>query len=279
MNTNWLKTLNTLIPYLEYFSLSKECRNSWPSHRHNHNTLELHIILQGSCKIEVESEIINITEGQGFLLRANAFHCSLETSTPFLRFSISFLLENELLLFTNSNLEKPYILFQTTPSMRQICYEIFNEYDKTVAYMKQEMISSLLSQLIIHMFRNISQNNLPYKNTDLPIHMMFQTIDCFFSIPLEPIEKDFSRKNLAASLHCSERQLNRLIYKLYGITFQEKRMQARMDYAKFLLRNTNKTITEICQLVGYSDESTFRKFFKSNSNMTPHEFRRSYKKT
>ena len=277
MNNNWIKTLNKTIPYLEYPSLAKKSRSVWISQRHNHITHELHIILQGSCKVEIASEIINLQAGQALLICPNAFHCSIETSVPFLRFSISFLMAHESAIRCSAGKESPYILFHATPEILRMCYETFEEYDTINSICKHEMLSALLSQLLIHAFRIIQQKTST-SNVDTADYFMFQIIDDFFAIPIKPIEKNYSRKALAESLHCSERQLNRLIYKLYGITFEQKRLQARMDYAKFLLHKTDNTIAEICTLVGYTSESTFYRFFKSNCGMTPQEFRRSHSK-
>lgn len=278
MNNNWTKTLSKTIPYLEYPSLAKESRGVWISQRHNHITCELHIILQGNCRVEIENEIINLKAGQALLIHPNAFHCNIETSVSFLRFSISFLMTDESAIWGNSEKEKPYILFHASPTMLQTCYEVFEEYDSGNPAWKQEMLSALLSQLLIRTFRIIQQKKTSSSDADTTDYFTFHIIDAFFAIPIKPIEKDYSRKALAESLHCSERQLNRLIYKLYGITFEQKRLQARMDYAKFLLRKTDNTVAEICTLVGYTNESTFYRFFKTNCGMTPQEFRRIYSK-
>ena len=98
------------------------------------------------------------------------------------------------------------------------------------------------------------------------------TIEMFFS---SEREDKCTRKNLAQQLHCSERQVNRILMQLYGMNFRQKKQQTRIDYAKFLLRNTDKKISEICTLVGYADETAFYKSFKANCQMTPQEFRRS----
>jgi AraC-like DNA-binding protein len=43
--------------------------------------------------------------------------------------------------------------------------------------------------------------------------------------------------------------------------------------ARALLKHTNWNISEIAWCLGFEDTSNFVKFFKKNSELTPHQFR------
>ena len=64
-----------------------------------------------------------------------------------------------------------------------------------------------------------------------------------------------------------------MMMELYNMTFQEKRIHARMDYAKFLLRTTQMEVSRIGVLVGYTSETSFFKVFKTYCGMTPLKYR------
>lgn len=277
MTDNWLKPLSNAIPYMEYRSISKTNRHIWSDERHSHAVSELHIILKGSAKLEIADKVITLREGEAILIHPDTFHCNTEISTPFLRFSVSFLIKKEYRL--RNDPEESYRIFNAGETILRACNEIFEECDRGDSFWREEMLSTLLSKLLIHVIRTLRQCQPDQSAANFGNLSTFQRIDHFFAVSTKQVTKDYSRKALAKTLHCSERQLNRLIYSLYGMTFQEKRQLARMDYAKFLLRNTNKTVNEISNLIGYSNESSFYKLFRSECGMTPQEFRNRHQQS
>jgi transcriptional regulator GlxA family with amidase domain len=52
-----------------------------------------------------------------------------------------------------------------------------------------------------------------------------------------------------------------------------------MDHAGWLLRTTNKSIGEICSIVGYNSETTFFKNFRNHYDMTPLQYRKQHQST
>lgn len=273
MNNNWIKTLDTVIPYLDHHSLSTSLRNDWGIYRHNHAVCELHIILEGSSKFQIEEDIFQLEAGQALIIRPGVFHSNIEITKPFLRLSLSFSITDKFNVWKDDDLNISYFHFKVTPFILQTCYNIFEEHDKGTSYLGQEMLSVLISQLLISIFRTVQKNKTTDSDAVTSDFRIYQTVDAFFSIPINPYEKDFSRKKLANALHCSERQIDRLIPKLYSMTFQQKRNQARMDYAKYLLSHTDKKISEICTLVGYANAAPFNRLFKSHYGITPQKFR------
>ena len=61
------------------------------------------------------------------------------------------------------------------------------------------------------------------------------------------------------------------------MTFREKSMRARMDYAAWLLRTTDKCAGEIARLVNYSSEPSFFSAFKRYFGVTPLRYRQVYR--
>ena len=61
-----------------------------------------------------------------------------------------------------------------------------------------------------------------------------------------------------------------------GMTFLEYLSGVRMDAAKHLLKETNRTVADICAAVGYSDVRYFTKSFTKYSGLKPNEYRKLY---
>lgn len=79
---------------------------------------------------------------------------------------------------------------------------------------------------------------------------------------------------IAKSNYYSEAYLNKLFKKYTGKTIMEYVIDVRINQAKVLLKQSNKSINEIAREVGYSDRSYFSKSFKKEVGITPSEYRR-----
>ena len=67
-----------------------------------------------------------------------------------------------------------------------------------------------------------------------------------------------------------------LFKKECGSNFLEYLSEVRMNHAKELLKETNLSIAEICEKVGYNDLKHFTKNFKKNARIKPNEYRKLY---
>ncbi len=75
--------------------------------------------------------------------------------------------------------------------------------------------------------------------------------------------------------HCgiSEGHLSRLFHRTTGLTFREYISQVRIDRAKSLLLNTNKTVTEIAYESGFQSLSQFHRAFRKAHQTSPGKLR------
>lgn len=78
---------------------------------------------------------------------------------------------------------------------------------------------------------------------------------------------------VAEHLHLNPSYFSRLFKKETGMTFIEYVTSMKMERAKELLDATNHTVGEICERLGYDNQSYFIKTFKSYAGMTPAEYR------
>ena len=70
----------------------------------------------------------------------------------------------------------------------------------------------------------------------------------------------------------------RRVFKLEtGLSPKAYITKARMDYAEYLLKNTNMNITEIAVRLGYNAVCGFNKIFSSLHDMSPSAYRKRYK--
>ncbi|SEF78442.1 two-component system, response regulator YesN [Eubacterium ruminantium] len=85
--------------------------------------------------------------------------------------------------------------------------------------------------------------------------------------------KDLILDDVSKELQISPYYFSKLFKKRTGSTFIEYLTNMRMEKAKELLRNTAKSMKEICLEVGYADANYFSRTFKKNVGVTPSEYK------
>ncbi len=91
-------------------------------------------------------------------------------------------------------------------------------------------------------------------------------------------QKDISLDDISRELNISPYYFSKLFKEETGENFVEYVTVRRMDKARSLLRNPDKSIKEICAEVGYSDPNYFSRIFKKYQGVTPTEYKEKCEK-
>ena len=269
---HWEKPFSAVIPYLQWTELNDGATDTWDTGRHNHAAYELHIILTGHCTLSINSTEVTLQAGQGILIAPEVFHAPAMISQPFFRFSATFFPGDGQLAGLVPE-KGSFATFLVSDSIKTLCSAVLAEIRNEGGLFHKEMLSSQFSLILLQVFRTIKENAFAYGESVSNAKQLedMTVIDRFF-VTTPP--KLRTKENLAQLLHCSQRQVLRKIYALYGMSFQEKLMISRIDTAQHLLRVTDKSIEEICMLVGYAGTAAFYKAFKRYADSTPIKYRK-----
>lgn len=104
------------------------------------------------------------------------------------------------------------------------------------------------------------------------------TIQKVVSIIHKQSGEDLSLKTIAEELHLSVVYLGQLFKKETDLSFNQYLNQVRIKKAQEMLLETQQTINEISEAVGYNNTNYFSKMFKKLNGLTPKEFRDIYEK-
>jgi AraC-like DNA-binding protein len=85
-------------------------------------------------------------------------------------------------------------------------------------------------------------------------------------------EKNLTVAFIAEACDMSKRSLQRRLAEK-GTHYSEVLAQVRFDVAKRMLRDENKSVTDISQLMGYSDATHFARAFRRIAGIAPHLYR------
>ncbi|KIL40699.1 hypothetical protein SD70_11465 [Gordoniibacillus kamchatkensis] len=87
------------------------------------------------------------------------------------------------------------------------------------------------------------------------------------------LDRKISLEDAAAHLHLHPSYLSRLFKRETGENFVEYVTRMKMDKAKELLENTDKTVEDIAEMLGYDNKNYFGKLFKAHTGTVPNTFR------
>lgn len=96
------------------------------------------------------------------------------------------------------------------------------------------------------------------------------------------MDRDFAEplaiSDLAAAAFSSPAHFVRRFKVAFGETPHRYLQRRRIERAKEMLRNTQKSVTEICFAVGFSSLGTFSRTFKHLSGASPSRYRASWRR-
>jgi len=86
-------------------------------------------------------------------------------------------------------------------------------------------------------------------------------------------DNDISLDSVAKNVYVHPSYLSRIFSQQFNCHFRSYINTLRINMASELLAETDKTVGEICQEVGFSDHSYFNKVFRQLKGVTPSEYR------
>jgi len=89
--------------------------------------------------------------------------------------------------------------------------------------------------------------------------------------------KQFNVSDMSDSLYVSYRHLSRLFKEVTGFTLTQMLNEIKVEHAKKLLMETDKTLKLIAEEVGFENEFYLSKIFTKYAHKTPTDFRKSFK--
>ena len=209
-----------------------------------------HVTYHSSCLIEDCSYCI---------------HFKTEYLLPFLKISRI----EDILPFTS---DAKYVLTLTpeqSKSIEVLFEEIYREHD-LLSKEKDNIIRCYIEILLLkckECFQGSLQTVQPYINRSFALTRQFKIL----------VEKDFINvrrvDEYAERMHISPKHLEKTVRDTLGITPKKLINAIVMAEAKILLKQTEKTISEIAHDLKFEDQSYFSRFFKRHTLITPREYR------
>lgn len=162
-------------------------------------------------------------------------------------------------------MKQVFMLFQAAPSV--IACDEFAVYQKiTSGTVVEEMLTP-----VKEMVQCWQKNQESGSRSDTIIQQAKRFIDNHYA------DDEISLQLVAENIHVSPPYLSNLFKSETGKNYTEYLFERRMEAAYQLLRNTNKTITDISLETGFTNPNYFSSCFKKDSGVSPKQYRSNYK--
>jgi AraC-like DNA-binding protein len=90
-------------------------------------------------------------------------------------------------------------------------------------------------------------------------------------------KESLTLEQLAEEAHMSKYYLSHAFKREYGVSPINYMISRRIDESKYLLTETDLSMSQIAQLLGFSSLSYFSQVFRKENNTSPMEFRQNAK--
>ena len=148
---NWALSLSDLCSYVEWRSLAKIRRENWRQNRHSNSAYELHMVLDGSCELEIGDRREQMRAGQGVVIPPGVFHACMSHSQPFLRLTLTFIPKA-----AHVKLPAQPALFSFLSEEIALCRSVFSEFDDRERLYREERLTALVFLLMVDVLRSVN---------------------------------------------------------------------------------------------------------------------------
>ncbi len=251
---------NSLLPFI--FHTHTKAYTNW------HYNPEFLYCISGSGKVYIDDEAIEFSQGDTIVVNSNCLHSISPDAGLIYRCLI---VDNVFFEQNGMSLDAirfiPRIHDENAGKLIETIAEHFSMIsDKYYAAALRKYILDYL----LFMCKTYSQ---PAEQT----HILFKNSEAI-KAAVEYINKNFTERitleDIAQKVGFSKYHFARMLKESTGYTLVDQINARRCDYAKQLLRDSTKTVFEICALCGFENASYFSKTFKSHTGLLPSQYRK-----
>lgn len=266
------------------FTIQHKLDNKIPKHFHSHKGYEIVWVRAGRAQFIFEEKVFHLKKGQVLCFESSAFHTvRLPNEEAYERILLMF--TNELFYYHQPIFEEfkqllgqkktPHCLLQLDKEQlalfQRVTHQLLHEYNTQEEWQHHHAVILYLSELLLFFTRELH----PSRNQSLLFLQSnkMKTQEKILKVINQIWDSDWQLDDMASKLHFSKYYLCHFFKSEFGMTIHQYINEKRMYEAKKLLLNSNKTVTEIAEQIGFSTASNFIRCFKKHQQVTPKQFR------
>jgi AraC-like DNA-binding protein len=260
-----------------------EANGEWCIKRHMHSSFEFHLVAEGKCRVILDDGEFEAEEGKFYVTAPGVYHeqCGLGESGHYVEYSINY----DFIKLRPGNTEAEVIFNILTSEPCKLVndkYKIIKHFEEALkeAYFEEigylNNIKNSAQKILVLTARALrtSEHKAVYevlrkfKSEDYRFNMMEKFIE-------DNIANDITTKELAKFMFLSDKQVYRIIKHRTGKSTIKYINCIRLKKAKELLKNSDRNIKSIAEILGFTSEYYFNQFFKREEGYPPGRFRQN----
>ena len=244
----------------------------WHSVPHTHNHLELFYIVGGKGQFLIQDQLHPVNANNLVIINPNVTHTEVSLNAQPLEYIVLGIEGIELATGGNSNGQFNILDHFESVEISGCLRNILREMEqKNTGY--EDVCQAYMEILVIRLMRNtdLTVSTAPQiASGNRQCAAVKRYIDLHFKEAL-------TLEQLAEDAHMNKYYLSHAFKREYGISPINYMITRRIDESKYLLAETDLSMSQIAQLLGFSSLSYFSQVFRRTQSVSPMEYRQSTK--
>lgn len=251
---------------------SSRYEGDWHSVPHTHDHTELFYIVGGKGQFLIEDRLHPVSTNNLVIINPDIVHTEVSLNAQPLEY-IVLGIEGLALAGGDSDNGQFYILdhyesVEISGCLRNILREM---EQKNTGY--EDVCQAYMEILVIRLMRSISlavHSEPQHTSGNRQCAAVKRYIDLHF-------KEGLTLEQLSEEVHMNKFYLSHAFKREYGVSPINYMISRRIDESKYLLAETDLSLSQISQMLGFSSLSYFSQVFRRTQDQSPKEFRQSMK--
>ena len=256
--------------HLLYISSAKYGED-WHSQLHSHHFTELFYVIKGKGGFIIENDEFEVKADDFIIINPNTMHTEVSLNKNPLEY-IVIALDGLSFEIPNNSL-KNYVNYNYQQHQDKVLNYLLLLVKESLV--KEEHYEEMCQQLVQVLLLNILRlNNLQVtasekKKMKKEAFIIKDYIDRYY-------HEDITLDVLASKLHMNKFYLAHEFKKDVGVSPISYLVQRRIHESKYLLKDTDLSVSQISDILGFSSLSYFAQTFKRSTSLSPLQYRKNH---
>ena len=244
----------------------------WHSVPHTHNHLELFYIVGGKGQFLIQDQLYPVNPNNLVVINPNVTHTEVSLNAQPLEYIVLGIEGIELATNESSNGQFNILDHFESLEISSCLRNILREMEqKNTGY--EDVCQAYMEILIIRLMRNIALA-VPTESQVVSGNRQCASVKRYIDLHFK---EALTLEQLAEDAHMNKYYLSHVFKREYGISPINYMITKRIEESKYLLAETDLSMSQIAQLLGFSSLSYFSQVFRRTQATTPMEYRQSTK--
>ena len=240
----------------------------WHSVPHTHNHVELFYIVGGNGQFLIEDHLYPVNTNHLVIINPNVTHTEVGLNAQPLEYIVLGIEGVELSINNNSNGQFCILDHFESMDITSCLRNILREMElKQPGF--EDICQAFMEILIIRLMRSTGLSVPATPQNNVGNHQC-ATVRRYID---QHFKESLTLDQLAEEAHMNKFHLSHAFKREYGISPINYMISRRLEESKYLLAETDLSMSQIAQLLGFSSLSYFSQVFHRTQEITPMEYR------